>query len=143
MTTDQHSTGIEDLVDRIFQAQSQRRPGQCESINGFPSPNQPEGKANRRGKNGVKKLRQTRVGNNEETPIGELVPQPHGGALRRGNPGNRGGGRPSHAVKQAFCGDLEIAHQRIRSLLYDPSLRFTDLLDLYGELLARLERYGF
>ena len=46
-------------------------------------------------------------------------------------------------VKQAFCGDLELAHQRIRALLKDPSLRFTDLLDLYGELLARLERYGF
>ena len=79
----------------------------------------------------------------KETTVGELIPQPHGGALRRGNPGNRGGGRPSHAVKQAFCGDLELAHERILSLLHDPSLRFTDLLDLYGELLDRLERYGF
>lgn len=33
-----------------------------------------------------------------ESPARELVPQPHGGALRTGgNPGNRGGGRlPSH-----------------------------------------------
>ena len=75
--------------------------------------------------------------------LAACVDQPHGGALRRGNPGNRGGGRPSHAVKQALCGDLELAHQRILSLLYDPSLRFTDLLDLYGELLTRLEKYGF
>ena len=50
-------------------------------------------------------------------------------------------GEPSEGVEGR--GDLELAHQRIRSLLYDPSLRFTDLLDLYGELLDRLERYGF
>lgn len=32
----------------------------------------------------------------------ELVPQPHGGALQRGNPGNVGGGRPrSEVVRQA------------------------------------------
>jgi len=117
---------IEELVDRIVQAKGQRRTGQDE-----------------RRTNTVRKLRKTRVETTKNTAIGELVPQPHGGALRRGNPGNRGGGRPSHAVKQAFCGDLELAHERILSLLHDPSLRFTDLLDLYGELLDRLERYGF
>ncbi len=126
MTTDQDSKMIEELVNRIAQAKGQRRTGQDE-----------------RRTNTVRKLRKTPVKTTKNTAIGELVPQPHGGALRRGNPGNRGGGRPSHAVKQALCGDLEIAHQRIRSLLYDPSLRFTDLLDLYGELLDRLERYGF
>jgi len=126
MTTDQDSKMIEELVDRIVQAKGQRRTGQDE-----------------RRTNTVRKLRKTRVETTKNTAIGELVPQPHGGALRRGNPGNRGGGRPSHAVKQAFCGDLELAHERILSLLHDPSLRFTDLLDLYGELLDRLERYGF
>ena len=133
----------EDLVDRILRAQSQGRTGHDESTNGVQGLSQPEGRANSQGKSGVRKLRKTRVETTKNTAIGELVPQPHGGALRRGNPGNRGGGRPSHAVKQALCGDLELVHQRIRALLKDPSLRFTDLLDLYGELLARLERYGF
>ena len=143
MTTDETSKRIEDLVDRILRAQSQGRTGHGESTNGVQGPGQPEGRANSQGKSGVRKLRKTRVETTKNTAIGELVPQPHGGALRRGNPGNRGGGRPSHAVKQAFCGDLELAHERILSLLHDPSLRFTDLLDLYGELLTRLERYGF
>ena len=143
MTTDQTSKRTEDLVDRILRAQSQGRIDHGESTNGVQGLSQPEGRANSQGKSGVRKLRKTRVETTKNTAIGELVPQPHGGALRRGNPGNRGGGRPSHAVKQALCGDLELAHQRIRSLLHDPSLRFTDLLDLYGELLDRLERYGF
>lgn len=29
-----------------------------------------------------------------------LVPQPHGGALRRGNPGNKGGGRPPSELRR-------------------------------------------
>ena len=33
-------------------------------------------------------------------------------------------------------------HERIVSRLNDPSLRFTDFLDLFGEVLTRLERYG-
>ena len=143
MTTDQTSKMIEELVDRIVQARNQGRTGHDESTNGVQGLSQPDGRANSQGKSGVRKLRKTRVETTKNTAIGELVPQPHGGALRRGNPGNRGGGRPSHAVKQAFCGDLELAHERILSLLHDPSLRFTDLLDLYGELLDRLERYGF
>ena len=143
MTTDQSSKRIEELVDRIVQARNQGRIDHGESTNGVQGLSQPEGRANSQGKSGVRKLRKTRVETTKNTAIGELVPQPHGGALRRGNPGNRGGGRPSHAVKQAFCGDLELAHERILSLLHDPNLRFTDLLDLYGELLARLERYGF
>jgi hypothetical protein len=120
MTTDETSKRIEDLVDRILRAQSQGRTGHGESTNGVQGLSQPEGRANSQGK------------------IGELVPQPHGGALRRGNPGNRGGGRPSHAVKQAFCGDLELAHQRIRALLKDPSLRPIDLIDIFGKLMTRL-----
>ena len=145
MTTDQTSKRTEDLVDRILRAQSQGRIDHSESTNGAQGLSQPEGRANSQGKSGVRKLRQTTVGTAKKAAtVPTLIPQPHGGALNSGGtPGNRGGGRPSHAVKQAFCGDLEIAHQRIRSLLYDPSLRFTDLLDLYGELLDRLERYGF
>ena len=37
---------------------------------------------------------------NSGVDIGALVPQPHGGALRMGNPGNRGGhGRPRSSIK--------------------------------------------
>ena len=145
MTTDQSSKRIEDLVDRILRAQSQGRIDQGKSTNGAQGLSQPEGRANSQGKSGVRKLRQTTVGTAKKAAtVPTLIPQPHGGALNSGGtPGNRGGGRPSHAVKQAFCGDLELAHERILSLLHDPSLRFTDLLDLYGELLDRLERYGF
>jgi hypothetical protein len=147
MTTDQSSKRIEELVDRIVQARDQAQANQRESSDVVQVPTQLETKANgqRRRKNGVGKLRQTTVGTAKKAAtVPTLIPQPHGGALNSGGtPGNRGGGRPSHAVKHALCGDLEIAHQRIRSLLYDPSLRFTDLLDLYGELLDRLERYGF
>ena len=138
MTTDQTSQRIEDLVDRILRAQSQGRIDQGKSTNGAQGLSQPEGRANSQGKSGVRKLRKTRVETTKNTAIGELVPQPHGGALRRGNPGNRGGGRPSHAVKQAFCGDLELAHQRIRALLKDPSLRPIDLIDIFGKLMTWL-----
>ncbi len=79
----------------------------------------------------------------KKTTVGELIRQPHGGALRRGNPGNRGGGRPSHAARQALHRDAEVMHERIVARLNDPSLRFTDLLDLYGLVITKLERYGF
>lgn len=140
MTADQTSKRTEDLVDRILRAQSQGRTGHGESTNGVQGPGQPEGRVDGRshGKTGVRKLRKTRVETTKNTEIGELIPQPHGGALRRGNPGNRGGGRPSHAVKQAFCGDLELAHQRVRALLQDPSLRPADLIDIFGKLMTRL-----
>ena len=128
----------EDLVDRILRAQSQGRIDQGKSTNGAQGLSQPEGRANSQGKSGVRKLRKTRVETTKNTAIGELVPQPHGGALRRGNPGNRGGGRPSHAVKQALCGDLELVHQRIRALLKDPSLRPIDLIDIFGKLMTWL-----
>ena len=90
----------------------------------------------------VEKLRKTPVKKAKKTGIGELIPQPHGGALRRGNPGNRGGGRPSHAVKEVLCGDLWVMHERIIARLNDPRLSFWDLLDLYLEVEARLYRYG-
>jgi hypothetical protein len=35
----------------------------------------------------------------EKSSEPELVPQPHGGALQRGNPGNKGGGRPPDEFK--------------------------------------------
>ena len=144
MITEEDSKMIKDLVERIVQARDQSRTGQRESSSLVQSPTHAENKVNGRGrrKNGVGKLRKTPV-KTAKQGVGELVPQPHGGALRRGNPGNRGGGRPSHVVKQTLCGDLETLHDRIISRLNDPSLRFLDMLDLYGELLVKLERYGF
>lgn len=32
--------------------------------------------------------------------VGELVPQAHGGALRHGNPGNKGGGRTPNEIRE-------------------------------------------
>ena len=132
------------LLESFIRALDQGQAGQGESTNEVQGPSQ-QGEANRQNhrKAGVRKLRKTPVKTTKNTAIGELIPQPHGGALRRGNPGNRGGRRPSHAVKQVLCGDLEVMHERIVSLLNDPSLRLIDRLDLFGEVLTRLERYGF
>ncbi len=89
---EQDSKRVKDFVARIVQERDEARAAQRESTNVVQSPTQPEKKANGegRGRNWVRKLRQTPV----ETAIGELIPQPHGGALRRGNPGNRGGAEP-------------------------------------------------
>ena len=35
-----------------------------------------------------------------DSKVGELVPQPHGGALRHGNPGNKGGGRTPNEIRE-------------------------------------------
>ena len=149
------SADIKDLIDRLVQERDQTRPAQRESTNVVPNSTQPDGEAKGEGQGTHRggKLRETPVRSEKTTAkttarttggaVGELIPQPHGGALRRGNPGNRGGGRPSHVVKQTLCGDLETLHDRIISRLNDPSLRFLDMLDLYGELLVKLERYGF
>ena len=142
------SADIKDFLARLVQERDEARTAPCESTNVVPNSTQPEGAAKWQSQrtHRVRKLRKTPVKNSEtttKTTVGELIRQPHGGALRRGNPGNRGGGRPSHAVKQVLCGDLEVMHERIVSRLNDPSLRFTDLLDLFGEVLTRLERYGF
>ena len=47
-----------------------------------------------------------------------LIPQPHGGALASGGtPGNKGGGRPSSALREAFRGDLETARTKMLAIL--------------------------
>ena len=47
----------------------------------------------------------------KKTPVktSALVPQPHGGKLKRGNPGNRGGGRPSNEFKATLRGLVDRA----------------------------------
>ena len=37
----------------------------------------------------------------------KLVPQKHGGALKQGNPGNKGGGRPRSVIRGRLSGVLE------------------------------------
>ena len=37
----------------------------------------------------------------------ELIPQPHGGALKRGNPGNRGGGGTRSAIREKIAGVMD------------------------------------
>lgn len=39
-------------------------------------------------------------GGNTGVMVAPLEPQPHGGALRQGNPGNRGGGRLPNAIRR-------------------------------------------
>lgn len=39
-------------------------------------------------------------GGNTGAMVAPLEPQPHGGALRQGNPGNRGGGRLPNAIRR-------------------------------------------
>ena len=138
------SADFDDLIDRIVRELDETRPDQCESTNVVPNSTQPGGEAKGRdqGMYRAGKLRKTPVKTRKDTAVGELIRQPHGGALRRGNPGNRGGGRPSHVAKEALHRDAEVMHERIVARLHDPSLRLTDLLDLYGLVITKLERYG-
>ena len=40
-------------------------------------------------------------------PVGELVPQPHGGAIRNGGTNKGGPGRPASALREALRGSFE------------------------------------
>ena len=37
----------------------------------------------------------------------KLIPQPHGGALKRGNPGNRGGGGTRSVIREKIAGVMD------------------------------------
>ncbi len=68
-----------------------------------------------------------------------LVRQPHGGALAKGGyRGNRGGGRPPSALREAFRGDLETARARIAELLEDPDTKPSDIISIFD----KLAKYG-
>lgn len=64
----------------------------------------------------------------------EMIPQPHGGALQRGNPGNRGGGGVTRKLRDAFRGDLETARQRIVEILADADADPKDLIAIFDKL---------
>lgn len=52
----------------------------------------------------------------DERPAIELVPQPHGGAIRRGNPGNSGGaGRPPAWYRQLARSEID-KHELVERL---------------------------
>ncbi len=64
-----------------------------------------------------------------------LIPQRHGGALARGGyRGNKGGGRPPNALREAFRGDLETARARIAELLDDPDTKPSDVISIFDKL---------
>lgn len=52
------------------------------------------------------------------TPVAPLVPQPNGGALRVGNPGNKGNkhGRPASVIREALRLDFEKRRRKLREI---------------------------
>jgi hypothetical protein len=64
----------------------------------------------------------------------EMIPQPHGGALQRGNPGNSGGGTLTKNIRAAFRNDLETARARILDILADDEAETTDLISIFDKL---------
>ena len=64
-----------------------------------------------------------------------LIPQRHGGALAKGGyRGNKGGGRPPSALREAFRGDLETARARVAELLEDPDTKPSDIIAIFDRL---------
>src|SRR5690348_17498928 len=55
-----------------------------------------------------KRVRTTRK-TTEKPTVGQLVPQPHGGALRHGGPNKGGTGRPPDAIRAAMREKLDVA----------------------------------
>jgi hypothetical protein len=64
----------------------------------------------------------------------EMRRQPHGGALRVGNPGNRGGGTLSKDIREAFRQDLNMARDRILKILTDDEADTRDLISIFDKL---------
>lgn len=75
----------------------------------------------------------------KDTPeVGELVPQPHGGALRYGGTNKGGSGRPSSAVRERLRGSMAERIKILEEIADDTKertadrLRAIDLLAKYG-----------
>jgi hypothetical protein len=73
---------------------------------------------------------------------GQLIPQPHGGALRHGGPGGGGSGRPPSAIRELVRGSFEERFRILESIADDPDadrsdrLKAVDLLGKYGGIVA-------
>jgi hypothetical protein len=65
------------------------------------------------------------AGQNAEPAVGSLKPQPHGGALRHGNPGNKGG-RPSSVIREALRLDFSRRRRLLREIADNKPLRDKD-----------------
>ena len=63
-----------------------------------------------------------------------MIPQAHGGALQRGNPGNNGGTGVTRQLREAFRGDLETARLRIVEILADADADPKDLIAIFDKL---------
>lgn len=64
----------------------------------------------------------------------EMIPQAHGGALQRGNPGNSGGSGVTRQLREAFRGDLETARLRLVEILADDDADPKDLIAIFDKL---------
>ena len=64
----------------------------------------------------------------------EMIRQPPGGALQRGNPGNSGGGTLTKNIRAAFRADLETARTRILEILADDEAETGDLISIFDKL---------
>lgn len=64
----------------------------------------------------------------------EMRPQESGGALQRGNPGNRGGTGVTRKLREAFRGDLETARLRIVEILADTAADPKDIIAIFDKL---------
>jgi hypothetical protein len=79
----------------------------------------------------------------EETPpadVGELVPQPRGGALLRGNPGNKGGGRPPDEFRRRMA---ELVNQEGVEEYLEECLRGTHGAKPFVAALQHCTAYGY
>ena len=63
-----------------------------------------------------------------------MIPQAHGGALQRGNPGNSGGSGVTRQLREAFRGDLETARLRLVEILADDDADPKDLIAIFDKL---------
>ena len=81
--------------------------------------------------------KKSRAKSRKSKPAGELIPQPHGGALRRGY--DRSPGRPSSEIRRRMRGTFEDRYEVLTDMLEKESkasdgdkLRALDLLLKYG-----------
>jgi len=67
-------------------------------------------------------------------PKAKMAKQPHGGALKVGNPGNRGGGTITTELRQTLKGDLELARLRVVEILADTDAENRDIIAIFDKL---------
>ena len=67
-------------------------------------------------------------------PKAKMVKQPHGGALKVGNPGNRGGGTITTELRQVLRGDLVVARDRVIEILQNKDAEPRDIIAIFDKL---------